>query len=136
MAASLEKKCKAYGLKLTSPRKAILRAIAESPDHPDVGALHKRVQSWKANIGVATVYRAVRLFEEKGIIKRHEFGDGRSRFEETSVDHHDHLIDIETGTIIEFADPEIERLQKAAARKLGYELVGHKLDLYCIPIKK
>ncbi|MDD3370833.1 MAG: Fur family transcriptional regulator [Alphaproteobacteria bacterium] len=136
MASRLEKKCKECGLKMTGPRKVILRVLSKSGDHPDVEQLCRRVRKCDPGIGVATVYRTVRLFEEKGIVNKHTFGDGRARFEETGGEHHDHLIDLKSGKIIEFTSREIEKLQEAIARKHGYKLVGHKLDLYCVLRKK
>ena len=136
MSLDLEKKSAELGLKMTAARKVILRVLSASLDHPDVEQLHKRVQKRDPKISVATVYRTVRLLEESGIIDKHEFGDGRSRYEEISDEHHDHLIDIKNGKIIEFSNPDIERLQVAVAKELGYSLVGHKLELYCVPVKK
>lgn len=134
--SEIEKKCIEAGLKMTAARIVIFDVLSASSDHPNVEQLHKRVQKRDPKISVATVYRTVRLLEEKGIVTKLEFGDGRARYEEIREDHHDHLIDIKHGKIIEFNDPEIEQLQEAIARKLGYKLVGHKLELYCTPLKK
>lgn len=132
----LEDKCIAMGLKMTSQRRLIARVLSESDDHPDVETLHARTHKLDSNISLPTVYRTVRLFEEAGIISKHDFGDGRSRYEEVSDEHHDHLIDIKSGKVIEFTNEEIERLQHMVAQELGYELVGHRLELYCVPLKK
>ena len=114
----------------------IARALQESADHPDVEELYARASALDAGISLATVYRTVKLFEEAGILDRLEFGDGRARYEDADRDHHDHLIDINTGEVIEFCDPEIEALQEKIAAKLGYQLKGHKLELYGVPLKK
>lgn len=132
----LEEKCVAKGLKMTQQRRIIARALSESDDHPDVESLFYRTQKLDPRISLPTVYRTVRLFEEAGVISRHDFGDGRSRYEEASEEHHDHLIDIKSGEVIEFSNEEIEKLQHLVAEKLGYELVGHRLELYCVPIRK
>ena len=131
MAETIEQKCLLKGVKLTDQRKIIAKVMTSSNDHPDVEELHKRAIAIDNNISVATVYRTVRLFEESGILIKHEFGDGRSRYENfQEKDHHDHLIDIENGTIIEFQNQEIEILQKKIAEELGFELVDHRLELY------
>ncbi len=122
-------------VKMTGARKVILRVLSESKDHPDVEQLRQRVQKLDPKISIATVYRTVKLLEEKGIIHKHEFGNGRSRYEGISNKHHDHLIDIQNGKIIEFINPDIERLQNAIAQELGYTLIGHKLELYGTPTK-
>ncbi len=121
---------------MTGQRRMIARALQESADHPDVEELYARASALDAGISLATVYRTVKLFEEAGILDRLEFGDGRARYEDADRDHHDHLIDINTGEVIEFCDPEIEALQEKIAAKLGYQLKGHKLELYGVPLKK
>jgi Fur family transcriptional regulator, ferric uptake regulator len=131
----LEKKCEQSSLKMTEQRRIIARVLSESHDHPDVELLHSRAHKLDPRISVATVYRTVRLFEEAGIIEKHDFGDGRARYEEISGEHHDHLIDLKNGKVIEFTNHEIERLQQAVANKLGYQLVDHRLELYCVPLK-
>jgi Fur family ferric uptake transcriptional regulator len=136
MSSHLEKRCEEKGLKMTSQRRTIARVLSESADHPDVELLHKRTHKLDPKISMATVYRTVRLFEEAGVIDKHDFGDGRARYEQTGDDHHDHLIDMKSGQVIEFTNEEIEKLQHAVAEKLGYELVGHRLELYCLPLKK
>ena len=128
---SIEELCENKGLRLTEQRRVIAKVLDGSDDHPDVEELHKRAIAIDNNISVATVYRTVRLFEESGILIKHEFGDGRSRYENfQEKDHHDHLIDIESGNIIEFQNQEIEMLQKKIAEELGFELVDHRLELY------
>lgn len=124
------------GIKLTEQRKIIAEVISSSSDHPDVEELHKRASNIDANISLATVYRTVKLFEEMGVIEKHDFGDGRSRYEEISDDHHDHLIDLKTGKVIEFHSEEIEKLQQEIVAKLGYKLVDHRLELYCVPLEE
>jgi Fur family transcriptional regulator, ferric uptake regulator len=133
---SIEQLCAAKGLKMTGQRRVIARVLGESEDHPDVELVHKRAAEIDSNISIATVYRTVRLFEEEEILDRHEFGDGRARYEEASDEHHDHLIDIESGKVIEFHSAEIEKIQEEVAKKLGYRLVDHRLALYATPIKK
>ena len=133
MVSSIEKKCAEKGLKMTEQRRVIAQVLSESEDHPDVEMLYKRASARDSNISIATVYRTVRLFEEAGITHKHDFGDGRSRYEEATAQHHDHLIDIRSGEVIEFSNAEIEKLQKMIAEKLGYTLVAHRLELYCIP---
>ena len=129
--------CENKGLRLTEQRRVIAKVLDASNDHPDVEELHKRAIAIDNNISVATVYRTVRLFEESGILIKHEFGDGRSRYENfQEKDHHDHLIDINSGEIVEFVDKDIEKLQYEVAKKLGYKLVDHKLELYGSKIKK
>ncbi|HEX2510888.1 MAG TPA: Fur family transcriptional regulator [Microvirga sp.] len=123
-------RARAKGLRLTGPRKLIAQAIADAHDHPDVPELHRRVAEHDQRVSLATVYRTMKRFEELGIIERHEFRDGRARYETASRKHHDHLIDVETGKVIEFRSEEIEHLQAIVARELGYELVGHRLELY------
>ena len=133
---TIEKKCIEKGVRLTEQRKVIAQVMSESKltfgskDHPDVDELHKRVSLVDRKISIATVYRTVKLFEESGIIERHDFKEGKSRYEPSTDEHHDHLIDINTGEIIEFVDKEIEDLQNKVAKKLGYKLVDHKLELY------
>jgi Fur family ferric uptake transcriptional regulator len=126
--------CIAKGMRMTDQRRVIARVLSESQDHPDVEELHRRAHAVDPRISIATVYRTVRLFEDSGIISRHDFRDGRSRYEEAPETHHDHLIDMTTGKVIEFVDPEIEALQEAIARRLGYRLVDHRLELYGLPI--
>ena len=133
---SLLKKCSKLGLKMTEQRKIIVKVLSESKDHPDVELVYKRASEVDKNIGIATVYRTIRLFEENNIIEKHEFKDGRFRYEEVPDEHHDHLIDVRSGRVIEFQNDEIENLQKKVAKELGYELVDHRLELYGVPIKK
>ncbi|UWQ80715.1 transcriptional repressor [Leisingera sp. S132] len=129
-------RCEAKGLRMTGQRRVIAQVLQDSDDHPDVEELYARASAMDAGISIATVYRTVKLFEEAGILERLEFGDGRARYEDAEREHHDHLIDMNTGEVIEFCDPEIEELQERIARKLGYELRGHKLELYGVPAKK
>ena len=131
-----ESKAQEAGMRMTEQRRVIARVLAESDDHPDVEEVHRRAAEQDAGISIATVYRTVRLFEEAGILTRHEFGDGRARYEPVSEGHHDHLIDIQSGQVVEFINEEIERLQQEIAEKLGYRLVDHRLELYGVPIKK
>ncbi len=126
----IEQLCADKGLRITEQRRTIARVLGEAEDHPDVETLHARAAAIDPNISIATVYRTVRLFEEAGILERHEFGDGRSRYEAASESHHDHLIDVETGKVIEFADEELEELQRRIADRLGYRLVDHRMELY------
>ena len=135
MKDSIEKKCISKGVKLTEQRKIIARVMSESDDHPDVDELYKRVSKIDSKISIATVYRTVKLFEESGILTKHEFKGGKARYETLNESHHDHLIDIKTGEIIEFVDDEIEKLQEKVAEKYGYKLVDHKLQLYGIKKK-
>tara|TARA_B100000214_G_scaffold254756_1_gene187552 strand:- start:75 stop:485 length:411 start_codon:yes stop_codon:yes gene_type:complete len=135
MSQTIEKKCIAKGVKLTEQRKIIAKVMSESTDHPDVDELYKRVSKIDSKISIATVYRTVKLFEESGILAKHDFKGGKARYEELSESHHDHLIDVKTGDIIEFVDEEIEELQKKVAEKYGYKLVDHKLELYGIKKK-
>ena len=132
----IEEKCISKGVKLTGQRKIIARVMSEAEDHPDVDELYKRVTKIDSKISIATVYRTVKLFEEAGILAKHDFKGGKARYEEISESHHDHLIDVKTGEIIEFVDDEIEKLQKKVAEKYGYELVDHKLELYGIKKNK
>ena len=135
MSLTIEKKCKAKGVKLTDQRKVIAKVMSESNDHPNVDKLYNRVSKIDSKISIATVYRTVKLFEESGILAKHDFKGGKARYEELNEGHHDHLIDIKSGEIIEFVDNEIEELQKKVAEKYGYELVDHKLELYGIKKK-
>ena len=135
MKVSIEQKCIDKGVKLTDQRKIIAKVMSESEDHPDVDELYKRVSKIDTKISIATVYRTVKLFEESGILTKHEFKGGKARYEELNESHHDHLIDIKTGEIIEFVDDEIEKLQKKVAEKYGYELVDHRLELYGVKKK-
>ena len=135
MSQSIEQKCIAKGVKLTEQRKIIAKIMSSSDDHPDVDELYNRVSKIDSKISIATVYRTVKLFEEAGIIAKHDFKGGKARYEEVSESHHDHLIDVNTGEIIEFVDQEIEALQKKVADKYGYKLVDHKLELYGIKKK-
>jgi Fur family ferric uptake transcriptional regulator len=140
--SSIENKCKEKGVRLTDQRKIIAKVMSDSKvtygskDHPDVDELHKRVSLIDGKISIATVYRTVKLLEESGIIERHDFREGKSRYEPSTDEHHDHLIDINSGEIIEFVDKDIEELQNKIAKKLGYKLVDHKLELYGLKIKK
>tara|TARA_R110002072_G_scaffold19047_22_gene70728 strand:+ start:2452 stop:2862 length:411 start_codon:yes stop_codon:yes gene_type:complete len=136
MPKSIIKRCEAMGLRMTGQRRIIAQVIEDADDHPDVEELFKRASALDAAISIATVYRTVKLFEEAGILDKLEFGDGRARYEDAERDHHDHLIDMNSGAVIEFVDAEIEALQERIARKLGYELRGHRLELYGVPIKK
>jgi Fur family transcriptional regulator, ferric uptake regulator len=129
----IEKQCRAKGMRLTGPRRLIAEVLAEAHDHPDVPELHRRVAARDERVSLATVYRTVKRFEEEGILERHAFRDGRARYEAAPVGHHDHLIDLQTGKVIEFRSEEIEQLQAEIARRLGYELVGHRLELYANP---
>ena len=135
MSETIEQKCIAKGVKLTEQRKIIAKVMSEATDHPDVDELYRRVSKIDTKISIATVYRTVKLFEESGIVAKHDFKGGKARYEELSESHHDHLIDVKTGEIIEFVDDEIEKLQKKVAEKYGYELVDHKLELYGVKKK-
>ena len=135
MAETIEQKCFVKGVKLTDQRKIIARVMSQSNDHPNVDELYDRVSKIDSRISIATIYRTVKLFEESGILAKHEFKGGKARYEELSESHHDHLIDIKSGEIIEFVDEEIEKLQKKIADKYGYELVDHKLELYGVKKK-
>ena len=130
MPSRLEQLCVEKGLKMTDQRRVIARVLSEAADHPDVEQVYRRASEIDPKISIATVYRTVRLFEEASILERHDFGDGRARYEEASSTHHDHLIDIQSGEVIEFHNDEIETLQRAEASRLGYDLVGHRLELY------
>ena len=131
MPGRIERLCKQLGLKMTEQRRVIAQVLSESEDHPDVEAVHRRAAKIDPRISIATVYRTVRLFEAANILERHDFGDGRGRYEEVPEKHHDHLIDLESGLVIEFENEEIESLQREVAKRLGYELVSHRLELYC-----
>ncbi len=135
MSKSIIKRCEAMGLRMTGQRRIIAQVIEDADDHPDVEELFKRASGLDAAISIATVYRTVKLFEEAGILDKLEFGDGRARYEDAERDHHDHLIDMNSGEVIEFVDADIEALQERIAQKLGYELRGHRLELYGVPIK-
>ena len=134
MTSRLEQRCIDKGLKMTGPRRVIARVLSESTDHPDVEMVHRRATEIDAGISIATVYRTVRLFEEADILDRHDFRDGRARYEQAPDQHHDHLIDIQSGRVIEFQSPEIEELQRRIASKYGYRLVDHRLELYAVPL--
>ena len=129
----IEALCAAKGMRMTEQRRVIARVLSEAHDHPDVEAVHRRATTIDPNISIATVYRTVRLFEEANILARHDFGDGRSRYEEMPSAHHDHLIDLQSGRVVEFRNEQIEKLQQFIADELGYELVGHRLELYAVP---
>ncbi|MAK97923.1 MAG: transcriptional repressor [Citromicrobium sp.] len=132
----LEQLCADKGLRITEQRKVIARVLSDSDDHPDVEQLHERASKIDSGISIATVYRTVRLFEEAGVLDRHDFGDGRSRYEPAPEAHHDHLIDVESGKVVEFVDPELEALQKQIAEKLGYRLVDHRMELYGVRLER
>lgn len=136
MPKTITDRCEARGLRMTGQRRIIAAVLEESDDHPDVDELYARAAARDPKISIATVYRTVKLFEETGILEKLEFGDGRARYEDAQRDHHDHLIDLDTGDVIEFFDPEIERLQEKIAARLGYRLKGHKMELYGKPLKK
>ena len=131
----LEQICADRGLRITDQRRVIARVLSDSEDHPDVDKVYQRASAIDPNISIATVYRTVRLFEEAGILNRHDFGDGRSRYEPTTDEHHDHLIDVESGAVMEFTDPELEAMQQAIAERMGYKLVDHRMELYAVPLK-
>ena len=133
---SIEKKCLTKGVRLTDQRKVIAKVMSDSKDHPDVDELHRKVSVIDKKISIATVYRTVKLFEESGIVEKHDFKGGKARYEQSPDEHHDHLIDINSGEIIEFVNTDIEKLQHEVAKKLGYKLVDHKLELYGSKIKK
>jgi Fur family transcriptional regulator, ferric uptake regulator len=132
----VEALCHDKGLRITEQRRVIARVLSDADDHPDVEALHLRAAAVDPGISIATVYRTVRLFEEAGILERHDFGDGRSRYEAAAEAHHDHLIDVETGRVVEFVDPELEALQKQIAEKLGFRLVDHRMELYGVALDR
>ena len=129
-------RCEAKGLRMTDQRRTVARVVGDAEDHPDVEELYARASALDSRISLATVYRTVKLFEEAGILEKLEFGDGRARYEDADRDHHDHLIDVSTGEVIEFVDPEIEALQERIAARLGYRLIGHRLELLGIPLKQ
>ncbi|MEN9682932.1 MAG: hypothetical protein RLZZ427_683 [Pseudomonadota bacterium] len=135
-AIDIEALCVDRGLRITEQRRVIAKVLSESTDHPDVEKLHERAAAVDPRISIATVYRTVRLFEEAGILDRHDFGDGRSRYEAAPEAHHDHMIDVETGKVIEFVDPELEALQRLIAERLGYRLVDHRMELYGVRIER
>jgi Fur family ferric uptake transcriptional regulator len=136
MSDTITDRCEAKGLRMTDQRRIIASVLEDSDDHPDVEELYARASGRDPRISIATVYRTVKLFEEAGILDKLEFGDGRARYEDAEREHHDHLIDMQSGEVIEFVDPEIEALQEKIARKLGYSLKGHRLELYGVPLKK
>lgn len=136
MSSPLEQLCIDKGLKMTEQRRVIAKVLSDAQDHPDVELLYQRANAIDSHISIATVYRTVKLFEEAGIIEKHDFGDGRSRYEPISEEHHDHLIDLKTGKVIEFSNEQIEKLQEVIARELGYKLVDHRLELYGIPLSE
>jgi Fur family ferric uptake transcriptional regulator len=130
----IENLCIDKGMRMTEQRRVVARVLSQAQDHPDVEELYRRAHEVDPHISIATVYRTVRLFEEAGIIEKHDFRDGRSRYEEAPEEHHDHLIDMKTGRVLEFVDPDIEELQQRIAARLGYRLVDHRLELYGVPI--
>lgn len=132
----IETLCLEKGMRMTDQRRVIAKVLTDAEDHPDVEEVYRRSTAVDSGISIATVYRTVRLFEEAGILERHDFRDGRSRYETATEDHHDHLIDIESGEVLEFHNDEIEKLQEEIARRLGYRLVDHRMELYGVPIKK
>ncbi len=134
MTQTILERCEANGLRMTDQRRTIASVLQDAADHPDVEELYNRASAIDPRISLATVYRTVKLFEETGILEKHEFGDGRARYEAADRDHHDHLIDVNSGEVIEFVDPEIEALQEKIAAKLGYRLMGHRLELYAVPL--
>ena len=136
MTDTIIERCEAQGLRLTDQRRTIALVLEGAEDHPDVEELYSRASAIDPRISLATVYRTVKLFEEAGILEKHEFRDGRARYEDADRDHHDHLIDLHSGEVIEFVDEEIEQLQERIARKLGYELRGHRMELYGVPSKR
>jgi len=136
MTSEIETKCLKKGVRLTEQRKLIAKIMSDSEDHPDVDELHKRVSKLDSKISIATVYRTVKLFEESGIVAKHDFKGNKARYEQATQEHHDHLIDVNTGEITEFVNEDIEKLQKEVAEKLGYKLVDHRLELYGSKIKK
>jgi Fur family ferric uptake transcriptional regulator len=136
MTETITERCEALGLRLTEQRRTIAGVLEDADDHPDVEELYARASAADPRISLATVYRTVKLFEEAGILDKLEFGDGRARYEDAERDHHDHLIDLHSGRVIEFVDAEIEKLQEKIAEKLGYKLKGHRLELYGVPLKR
>jgi Fur family ferric uptake transcriptional regulator len=135
-AIDIEALCAERGLRITDQRRVIARVLSEADDHPDVESLHERASAIDPRISIATVYRTVRLFEEAGILDKHDFGDGRARYEPAPEAHHDHLIDVETGKVIEFVDPELEALQRQIAEKLGFRLVDHRMELFGVRLDR
>ena len=133
---SLEAQCAAKGMRMTEQRRVIARVLDQASDHPDVEELYRRAAAVDPRISISTVYRTVKLFEDAGIVARHDFRHGRARYETLPDEHHDHLIDLRSGAVIEFRDEEIEKLQEAVARRLGYRLVDHRLELYAVPLTK
>lgn len=132
----IETRCSEYGLRMTGPRRVIAKVLSSATDHPDVEEVHRRAHAVDNRISLSTVYRTIKLFSEKGILERHDFGDGRARYEESPRKHHDHLVDVESGRVIEFSNEAIEALQERIARELGFKLVGHRLELYGVPLPK
>jgi Fur family ferric uptake transcriptional regulator len=132
----IEALCHQRGLRITDQRRVIARVLSEADDHPDVDELHQRAVAIDKGISIATVYRTVRLFEEAGILDRHDFGDGRARYEAAPEAHHDHMIDVESGKVLEFVDPELEALQRQIAEKLGYRLVDHRMELFGVKLER
>ena len=132
----LEKLCVEKGMRMTDQRRVIARVLSSADDHPDVEEIHRRAAEIDSNISIATVYRTMRLFEESGVVERHDFQDGRARYEEATEKHHDHLIDLRSGNVIEFVNDEIEALQKKIAKEHGFKLVDHRLELYGVPLEK
>jgi Fur family ferric uptake transcriptional regulator len=136
MQRDIERLCAEKGMRMTDQRRIIAQVMTEATDHPDVEELYRRASARDPKISIATVYRTVRLFEEAGILERHDFRDGRSRYEQVPDEHHDHLIDLQSGNVVEFRSEEIEALQRAIAERLGYRLVDHRLELYAVPVGK
>ncbi|MBW7852308.1 MAG: transcriptional repressor [Rhodospirillales bacterium] len=136
MPSRIEQRCIEKGMKMTEQRRVIARVLSDAQDHPDVEEVYRRATAVDPRISIATVYRTVRLFEEADILERHDFGDGRARYEEAPSNHHDHLIDVNSGKVIEFQSDEIEALQREIARRYGYRLIGHRLELYGVPLQQ
>src|SRR5690349_16845227 len=134
MTSKIETRCLEKGLRMTEQRRVIARVLSDATDHPDVETVYERASAIDKRIGLATVYRTLRLFEEANILERHDFGDGRARYEEAPEEHHDHLIDVQSGRVLEFQDSEIEQLQRKVAERLGYRLIDHRLELYAVPL--
>lgn len=132
----IERLCSEHGLRMTDQRRVIARVLSDAGDHPDVEEVHRRANALDSRISLSTVYRTVRLLEEAGILARHEFGDGRARYEPAAGEHHDHLIDVDTGKVIEFRNEQIEKLQELIAEELGYKLIDHRLELYGVPLRR
>ena len=132
----IENLCIEKGMRMTEQRRVVARVLSSAQDHPDVEELYRRAHAVDPHISIATVYRTVRLFEEAGIVEKHDFRDGRSRYEEATDEHHDHLVDMKTGQVLEFVDPDIEELQKRIAERLGYRLIDHRLELYGVPLSE